>query len=121
LFGRKTTGLPAFMELFAWFATAPWLGRYYRTYASSVETELKAALADRRDYALGPVLPLRDAADDQRKGFVVEDGNYLSARWPGDCHRFAQRFSELVLRYQADRPSQGAAGKAGRTLTTSNT
>ncbi|MBL8507818.1 type 1 glutamine amidotransferase domain-containing protein [Chitinimonas sp. JJ19] len=103
LHGRKSTGLPAFMELFAWFVTAPWLGRYYRTYPCSVATELKAALADPHDYTHGPVLPLRDSADNHHNGFVVEDGNYLSARWPGDCYRFAKRYSELVVQYQASR------------------
>jgi putative intracellular protease/amidase len=109
LHGRKSTGLPAFMELFAWFATAPWLGRYYRTYPQSVATELKAALANRSDYAHGPLLPFRDAADNHRNGFVVEDGNYLSARWPGDCYRFAERFSKLALQYRATRSHNNPA------------
>jgi len=26
----------------------------------------------------------------------VLDGNYLSARWPGDAHTFARRFTELL-------------------------
>jgi hypothetical protein len=26
----------------------------------------------------------------------VQDGNYVSARWPGDAHTFAQRFAELL-------------------------
>jgi hypothetical protein len=31
----------------------------------------------------------RDTATDSRPAFVVDDGNYISARWPGDTHTFA--------------------------------
>jgi hypothetical protein len=34
--------------------------------------------------------------DDERPAFVVEDGRYISARWPGDVHTFATRFSRLL-------------------------
>jgi len=27
---------------------------------------------------------------------VVRDGNYVSARWPGDVHRFAREFSAML-------------------------
>jgi hypothetical protein len=27
---------------------------------------------------------------------VVEDGNYLSARWPGDAYLFGRRFDDLL-------------------------
>jgi protease I len=30
-----------------------------------------------------------DAPERLGIGFTVRDGNYLSARWPGDAHRFA--------------------------------
>lgn len=29
-------------------------------------------------------------------GFTVRDGNYGSARWPGDAHRFAADFAVLL-------------------------
>jgi hypothetical protein len=29
---------------------------------------------------------------------VVEDGNYLSARWPGDAYLFARRFAERLAK-----------------------
>jgi len=29
---------------------------------------------------------------------VVRDGNYLSARWPGDVHRFAREFSAMFAK-----------------------
>jgi hypothetical protein len=27
---------------------------------------------------------------------VVRDGNYVSARWPGDVHTFARTFAEVL-------------------------
>jgi putative intracellular protease/amidase len=89
LHGRRTTALPAWMELSAWAMTLLWLGRYYRTYPQTVESEVKAALASPDDFHRGPWSNLRDSAANPRRGFVVRDGAYVSARWPGDCHRFA--------------------------------
>lgn len=31
-----------------------------------------------------------------RHAFVVQDGQYLSARWPGDSYLFARRFHDLL-------------------------
>ena len=90
---RKATALLKSMELLAWAVTAPLLGRYYRTYPQTVEEEVKAELASPDDFMSGPLLPLRDSAAQPHRGFVVRDGNLLTARWPGDCHRFA---GELV-------------------------
>ena len=33
---------------------------------------------------------------DSRPAFVVRDGNYVSARWPGDVHTFARTFAEVL-------------------------
>src|SRR5688500_9212727 len=55
LYGRKTTALPAWMELSAWAMTHLWLGRYYRTYPRTVQSEVTAALASPGDYVLGPM------------------------------------------------------------------
>lgn len=96
LHGRRTTALTAVnMELPAWLLTAPWLGRYYRTYPRTVEAEVKAALASPDHFLPGPFMPVRDTGADARAGFTVLDGNYLSARWPGDCHRFAAALVKL--------------------------
>ncbi len=38
----------------------------------------------------------RGTLDDDTPAFVVEDGNYVSARWPGDAYLFAKRFGVLV-------------------------
>jgi putative intracellular protease/amidase len=102
LHGRRTTALPAVsMELPAWILTAPWLGRYYRTYPTTVEAEVKQALASPQHFQRGPLLSRRDSADNTRPGFVVQDGNYLSARWPGDCHRFARALVALCAQHDA--------------------
>ncbi|HEX7521104.1 MAG TPA: thiamine biosynthesis protein ThiJ, partial [Acidimicrobiia bacterium] len=34
----------------------------------------------------------RGTATDDGPAFVVQDGRYLSARWPGDAYLFAKRF-----------------------------
>ena len=34
--------------------------------------------------------------DDEAVLFTVTDGNYVSARWPGDAYLFARRFSALL-------------------------
>ena len=39
---------------------------------------------------------VRDNPHDDRPAFVVRDGNYLSARWPGDVHTFAKAFAEML-------------------------
>jgi protease I len=96
LHGRKTTALPRKMELTAWWLTRLWLGRYYRTYPETVEDEVRGVLAQAGDFVAGPAGSRRDDAAHPEWGFTVRDGFYLSARWPGDAHRFASEFSQLV-------------------------
>lgn len=89
---RRTTCLPKYMEALAYGLTFWKLGRYYRTYAAYVEDEVRAALASSPQFVRGPItLGARGSAVDDRAAFMVEDGNYLSARWPGDAHLFARR------------------------------
>jgi putative intracellular protease/amidase len=89
--GRKTTCLPAYMERVAYWSTAWKLGRYYRTYPAYVEEEVRAGLASPADFVRGPThLMSRGTDTDDGPAFVVEDGNYVSARWPGDAYRFAR-------------------------------
>jgi putative intracellular protease/amidase len=99
LFGRRTTCLPKYLERSAYLATAWRLGRYYRTYPRYVEDEVGAALAQPSDFVRGPVvLGRRGTATDDSAALVVEDGNYLSARWPGDAYLFARRFEAGLTR-----------------------
>ena len=96
--GKKTTALTSWMELSAWALTGLWLGRYYRTYEETVEAEVKGLLASPSDFQRGPYSTARDAPGKLAPGFSVLDGNYLSARWPGDAHRFASEFAALLQR-----------------------
>jgi putative intracellular protease/amidase len=111
LYGRKTTALTWAMERSAWRLTRLTRYRdrdYYRTYTEepgqpggymSVQSEVTRALADPtdfRDVARGSPQwrrktsgMARDTATDSRPAFVVDDGGYVSARWPGDTHTFA--------------------------------
>jgi putative intracellular protease/amidase len=38
----------------------------------------------------------RDSLNDGRAAWVVADGNYISARWPGDAHTLALTFLEKL-------------------------
>lgn len=117
LHGRKTTGLTWRQEKLAWNLTRYfarfWDPHYYRTYLEeageadgfrSVEAEVKRSLAheedfvdvtaDDKDFKIKTGIK-RDGPDDARPGFVVQDGKYVSARWPGDVHTFAKKFVEM--------------------------
>lgn len=111
LYGRKTTALTWAMERSAWRLTRLtriWDRDYYRTYTEepgqpagyvSVQSEVTRALedpSDFRDVTRGSPHwrrktsgMARDTATDSRPAFVVDDGGYVSARWPGDTHTFA--------------------------------
>jgi putative intracellular protease/amidase len=96
---RITTCLPKYMERSAYLATAWKLGRYYRTYPAYVEDEVRAALRDPdRQFRVGPrTLSRRGTATDDGGTFVVEDGRYVSARWPGDAYAFARAFAKRLV------------------------
>ena len=120
LFGRRTTSLTWSQEQLA--ARLALVGRfwdasYYRTYTEepgqprgymSVQAEVTRALAKPDDYVDVPKDAPdhgrktdgrhRDTMDDERPAFVVQDGRYLSARWPGDVHTFAKTFAAMLAR-----------------------
>ncbi|ORW33311.1 thiJ/pfpI-family protein [Mycobacterium paraense] len=118
LYGRKTTALTWAMERTAWNITRLtrfWDRNYYRTYTEepgqpggymSVQAEVTRALKDPADFCdVGRGSPhrwlkssgmVRDTAADPRPAFVVDDGNYVSARWPGDTHTFAAAVSRKL-------------------------
>ena len=103
---KRTTCLPKFMERGAFYATAWKLGRYYRTYPAYVQDEVIAGLDDARQFLRGPRNTKRGRAGDHRYAFVVQDGNYVSARWPGDAYLFAERFDELLTRAERQAPAE---------------
>ena len=92
-----------------------WDPLYYRTYRESkdepmgywsVESEVRRALKDEKDFVLVPPdAPdygmktnglARDTPSDSRPAWVVRDGNYVSARWPGDVHTFIREYTSLL-------------------------
>lgn len=92
LHGHRTTCLPKYMERAAYFSTFWRRGRYYRTYPAYVEDEVRAALAAPADFERGPrELSKRGTRDDDTHAFVVEDGRYVSGRWPGDAYLIARK------------------------------
>lgn len=97
LHGRKTTALTKTLELSGWALTCAWMGSYYRTYPQVLQDEVCSVLAKPEDFVPGPMATTRDSPGNLAPGFVVQDGNYLSARWPGDAHRFAAVFATMLV------------------------
>jgi putative intracellular protease/amidase len=96
LAGVRTTCLPKYMEQAAYFSTAWARGDYYRTYPEYVEDEVRRLGAD---FVRGPfTLFSHGTRDDDGPAFVVEDGAYVSARWPGDAWALARRFESMLGR-----------------------
>jgi len=107
LAGVNTTCLPAYMERLAYYLTAWKLGKYYRTYPAYVEAEVRESVGDGARFHRGPInLGNKATADDDRAAFVVEDGRYVSARWPGDAYLFARKFMERL------QPTGDATGRS---------
>ena len=97
LHGRRTTCLPKYMERVAYLSTAWKLGRYYRTYDAYVEDEVVAALESPDHFSRGPITLFTHGTRESDDGaFVVEDGKYVSARWPGDAYLFARKLVALL-------------------------
>ena len=118
LYGRKTTALTWKLENAGDSIaniTRFWDRHYYRTYRDppgkpggfmSVQQEVTRALASADDFVdVPPSDPefrrrtsgtVRDSETDLSAGFVVRDGGYISARWPGDAHVFAHAFAGLL-------------------------
>ena len=94
----RTTCLPKYMERTAYFLTAWKLGKYYRTYPAYVEDEVKEFLDDAEtQFVRGPRnLTDKGTAADDTHAFVVEDGRYVSARWPGDAYLFAKKIADRL-------------------------
>jgi putative intracellular protease/amidase len=118
LHGRRTTALTWALESRAWNIarwSRFWDSSYYRTYMEepgqrwgfmSVQQEVTRALADVGDFAdVVKGTPdwrrktsgrARDTPHAARPAWVVRDGSYVSARWPGDAHTFARTFAEVL-------------------------
>jgi hypothetical protein len=82
--------LPKYMERTAYFTTAWRLGRYYRTYEAYVEDEVRAAGPAALERGPFTLFSHGTEASDEA-AFVVEDGPYVSARWPGDAYLLTKK------------------------------
>jgi putative intracellular protease/amidase len=130
LYARKTTALTWAIE-----SAAASIGRairfwdpwYYRTYHEeagqsrgymSVQAEVTRALERPGDFLDVPKGSPnyrkktsglhRDTPEDSSPAFIVQDRNYVSARWPGDVHTFAKAFAAVVSQAKS-RPMETAA------------
>lgn len=94
---RRVTTLPKRLELLAHRLTRLWMGDYYRTYPeTTTEDEVVSLLAAPGNFDAGPGGSKRDTPDDLSAGFLVRDGNLITARWPGDAHRFATEICQAL-------------------------
>jgi protease I len=96
LHGLRTTGLTNFQEKVAIGLTRRALGDHYRTYPETVQDEVSALLASPSDFLTGGWLPMMGSDAKPDVGFVVRDGHYVSARFPGDVHRWAATFCGML-------------------------
>jgi putative intracellular protease/amidase len=118
LWGYQTTALTWAFENSAWSIARImrfWDPNYYRTYLEqngqpkgfmSVQQEVTRALARVEDFRDVPRSDPdyrrktsgreRDSIDNATPAFVVQDRNYVSARWPGDAHTFAKTFAGML-------------------------
>jgi len=95
--GRKVTSLIGRLEMTAYNLTRLWMGDYYRTYPEiTTEDEVRAALASDDDFDPGPGGTKRDSMDTRQHGFIVCDRNLVTARWPGDAHRWSMQIDGLL-------------------------
>jgi protease I len=103
--GRRSTALTRMMEMSSWMLTTGWMGNHYRTYPEPVQDEVERALGDPARFIAGPsgmrglldrVAPQKDAPGKLSRGFIVQDGNYLSARWPGDVYAFSDALLRML-------------------------
>jgi putative intracellular protease/amidase len=101
----RTTCLTKSMEKGAYLLTSWRLGRYYRTYPAYVQDEVVAALNDPKQFDAGPMATYS-------RPWVVEDGRYVSGRWPGDASLFAERFEALLSAGPRPQPAAGTPQQA---------
>ena len=94
--GRRTTALTHIQEEIAVRLTGRALPGHYRTYPISVETEVRQRIGKTGTFERGGLFPRYAGRKNPDAGFVVQDGKYLSARWPGDAWTLALRLNHLL-------------------------
>ena len=93
---KRTTALTYIMEEIAVRLTDKALPGHYRTYPVSVEREVRTRIGRQGKFERGGLFPRYAGSTAPNAGFVVQDGNYLSARWPGDAWTLALRLNALL-------------------------
>ncbi len=97
LYRKQTTCLLKKQERLAYRLTALWLNDYYLTYpGTTTEDEVTGFLQQKTQFQKGPFPFSRDSEKNRAPGFVVQDGNFLSARWPGDIYTFSYAFAAML-------------------------
>ena len=97
IYNYKTTSLLKSQEMLAYNLTKLWLKDYYLTYPGlTVEDEVKSVLSNKNNFLEGPTPIFRDSNKYLKRGFIVRDRNYLSARWPGDVYSFSAEFVKMI-------------------------
>lgn len=97
LHNYKTTSLLKSQELLAYNLTRLWLKDYYLTYPGlTTEDEVRSVLSNQKYFIKGPAPLFKDSLENLKRGFIVRDLNYLSARWPGDIYSFSLEFINMV-------------------------
>lgn len=96
LTGRRTTALTEPQEKIAIQLTGRALPGHYRTYPKTVEAEVRHRIRPGGLFERGGLFPRYAGRRNPEAGFVVQDGNYLSARWPGDAWTLALRMNDLL-------------------------
>jgi len=94
----KTTTLPKWMEVLAFNATRISLGKWYRTYNEYCEDEVCSFLENaEKQFKVGPNGLGRGTPYNHSDAFVVEEDNYVSARWPGDSFLLAKKLLNRLI------------------------
>ena len=87
IFNYRITALTKFLEKLAYYLTKWKLGDYYRTYPAYVQDEIESYLENANNFKTGisGFIP-----------FLVEDRNLITARWPNDVEKLANRLAEKL-------------------------
>lgn len=80
IYNYKVTALTKFLEKTAYYITAWKHGNYYRTYPEYVQDEVSRNLISKKNFICG--FPF--------KAMIVEDENFITARWPLDAKLYAE-------------------------------
>lgn len=111
LYLHKTTSLVNYQELLSYYLTFWWTGNLFRTYPETTENEIMRLVYGARTadearaknkkmgyYDEGPFVNKKRFTGKNigKYAYIVEDGHYLSGRWPGDVEVLAHRFGQKI-------------------------